>query len=428
MGAEYSCQTVESEEETVNIIFKEMFKKEVKIGSLYDNFLKCIVYYPSRKKLKISKKLFLKFLDYVLEENRYQELYKEYFFSIISKYSEIDSIKKIGLILIEKGIGNEYPKLKSKIYTKHFKNFYLENSTDIINKQNSHSDIIFPTGNDSSFYSVLDDQNKDPNCDKFNFNLKKNHSNEIERNRIFNFQENNKYTLEYKKVYSDEIKKNTLSKISNKDDLTYLNSYFNYDFGSSTLNFNETQNPNFISFFKKKELECLDNQIKNLITDIIDNNTECLIYPLKDILSTKRLDTLVESWDKNNKKLLIFDIHRTYISLVEKLCLFPNLNFSENNMISNCQNNNNPNDSSYEFINTRNSIKSNLNGIRKRKDSLFIEKDNDDDNNKSKIKVQRELEDFIITKEKLIGNFFDLTEPQINGDFIRNWLYENSKN
>ena len=59
---------------------------------------------------------------------------------------------------------------------------------------------------------------------------------------------------------------------------------------------------------------------------------------------------------------------------------------------------------------------------------INLEENYADNSTNNKKKFQTELEEFIKTKEKLIGNFFELSETQISGDAIRNWLYENSKN
>ena len=56
MGSEYSCQTLESEEEAVNKIFKDMFKKEFQSGTMYKNFLRCLIYNPKTKQIKIILK------------------------------------------------------------------------------------------------------------------------------------------------------------------------------------------------------------------------------------------------------------------------------------------------------------------------------------------------------------------------------------
>ena len=58
MGTEYSCQTLESEEETVNKIFKDMFKKEFQSGAIYENFLKCLVFNSKNKQIKLNKNIY----------------------------------------------------------------------------------------------------------------------------------------------------------------------------------------------------------------------------------------------------------------------------------------------------------------------------------------------------------------------------------
>ena len=111
--------------------------------------------------VKLNKKLFSSFLSYVLEENPYVEIYKEYFFSIIRNYDEIESIKKIGLIIIENAIGIYHAKLRKKHYMEHFRKFYIENLIEKIEQNSSH--FSFALGNDNSFYSNFNNENKDPN-------------------------------------------------------------------------------------------------------------------------------------------------------------------------------------------------------------------------------------------------------------------------
>ena len=123
MGSEYSCQTLESEEETVNKIFKDMFKKEFQSGAIYENFLKCIIFNPQTKQIKLSNKLLISLLEYVIEENRYKKVYINYITNFIPGKSEIDSIRKIGLILIDLSINKDLK--RKKFYLDHFKRFYL---------------------------------------------------------------------------------------------------------------------------------------------------------------------------------------------------------------------------------------------------------------------------------------------------------------
>jgi hypothetical protein len=123
MGSEYSCQTLESEEEAVNKIFKEMFKKEFQSGAIYKNFLKCLIYNSKNKQIKLSKKLLTSLLEFVIEENQYKDIYINYIVNFINEKSDIDSIRKIGLLLID--LTNKDLNRK-KIYFKHFKLFYLD--------------------------------------------------------------------------------------------------------------------------------------------------------------------------------------------------------------------------------------------------------------------------------------------------------------
>ena len=41
--------------------------------------------------------------------------------------------------------------------------------------------------------------------------------------------------------------------------------------------------------------------------------------------------------------------------------------------------------------------------------------------------IKLEIIEFKKIENKIIKNFFDLSETQISGDAIRDWLYENSK-
>ena len=124
MGTEYSCQTLESEEETVNKIFKDMFKKEFQSGAIYENFLKCLVFNSQNKQIKLNKKLLISLLEYVVEDNRYKEIYIIYLTNLTPGISEIDSIRKIGWILIDLSISKDL--MKKKFYLDHFNRFYLE--------------------------------------------------------------------------------------------------------------------------------------------------------------------------------------------------------------------------------------------------------------------------------------------------------------
>ena len=137
MGTEYSCQTLESEEETVNKIFKDMFKKEFQSGAIYENFLKCIIFNPQTKQIKLSNKLLISLLEYVIEENRYKKVYINYITNFIPGKSEIDSIRKIGLILIDLSINKDLK--RKKFYLDHFKRFYL----DIHKSEDKDKGIIF---------------------------------------------------------------------------------------------------------------------------------------------------------------------------------------------------------------------------------------------------------------------------------------------
>ncbi len=138
MGTEYSCQTLESEEETVNKIFRNIFRKEFKSGSIYKYFLKCLIYNPNTKKVKISEKLLNSFLEYAIEENQYKEIYRNFIINLSQGKSQIDAIRKIGLFFID--LNTNKDSLRKKIYFNHFKLFYLAvNENDQINIKDSKS-------------------------------------------------------------------------------------------------------------------------------------------------------------------------------------------------------------------------------------------------------------------------------------------------
>ena len=65
-------------------------------------------------------------------------------------------------------------------------------------------------------------------------------------------------------------------------------------------------------------MEKLDKQLKQVISDIIEINTDSLNSVIGEILSKSRGDLLMKSWGKNNKKLLKFEIHRNFTSLFDK--------------------------------------------------------------------------------------------------------------
>ena len=327
MGIDYSCQSVESEEETVNRIFKDMFKKQIQPEKIYENFLKCIYFDNKTKINRINRELFQTFLFNVLEDNRYYHLYKDYFNSIINKYSDIQSIRKIGLIIIDVGLEKNLNFNKKDIYVEHFTKFYLDQ------KEINIEEII----------------------EKGNFKF----------------------------LYNENI--------------------------SGNLQDNYDNNRNFINFFKKKELENLENAIKQCITDTIENNTNNLTHAMNNILTYDRLELLTKSWEINNKKLILFEILRNYTSLVEKFCLFP-----------------------YGVGTTKDSIdmkkakSSDLRHLIKGLDTYNKFQQINDEN--VKIKLRMEIDDFCVTKEKLLESFFELSATQMNGDAIRNWLFENARN
>lgn len=409
MGAEYSCQTAESEEETVNKIFEDMFKKDLQTGIIYENFIKCIIYYPNQKKIRISKKLFSKFLDCILEENRYVDLYKDFFIHIIDENSEIESIRKIGLILIGNGFSKESFEFIKQCQYDHFINFYLGNSNENLKEGENNMHIELSAKNEISSSTRCNTASDEVN--RTAISLKKNKSDEIENRKLFAFDGINKGNV--------ELKNNNLNDYFTKKDKAKINIYdLNYlDLKSYELDFDN----NILSFYKKKEFEYLEHKIINFISDLIEINSTCLVYFLRHILSVDRLKTLTKSWGNNIKKLLLFNIHRNYTTLVENFCLHPNYNslfsFKENDFSNHHLN---------YLITPKNKSSKNIkvDTINKK---ITLDKSNLDYDINNKKTIQRELERFIENKEKLIVNFFKLIETQITGDAIRNWLYENSR-
>jgi len=139
MGIEYSCQTLESEEETINKIFRDMFKKDYQSGIIYKNFLKCLIFNTESKQKKLNIKLFFSLMEIVIEENQYREIYLKYFSNIIIENSEIDRIRKIGLILIDLSLHKEVT--KKEFYQEHFFKFYID--IEDKNDNNKKGKIIF---------------------------------------------------------------------------------------------------------------------------------------------------------------------------------------------------------------------------------------------------------------------------------------------
>lgn len=124
MGVDYSCQTLESEEETVNKIFKDMFKREFQSGAIYENYLKCIIFNPQTKNFLLSKTLLISLLEYVLQDNQYKEFNMNYILNLINVKNEIEGIRKIGLIFIDLCTSKDIS--RKKYYFYHFKKFYLD--------------------------------------------------------------------------------------------------------------------------------------------------------------------------------------------------------------------------------------------------------------------------------------------------------------
>lgn len=415
MGSEYSCQTVESEEEIINNVFRDMFKKEIEIRMIYENFLKCITKNSDYKSIKINKQLFTNFLAYALNENPYVQIYNDYFYKIVDNCTGLESIRKIGLIIIQNANNNNQDNLKKEIYINHFDQFYLENQNNKLKKES----IQLYLGSENTSDLNLNDENINNN--KQNVSKKLN-SEDLNSKGRTNSLEIKKYIPDFEIANSNRDIKYTLH---NKTNSAVINSCYNYDFNNSNFKFNMKQNPNFISFLKKKELEDLNDKILSLISDVIEINTDCLSYAMKKIFSENSIENLHKSWNKNSKKLLLYEIHRNYTSLVEKICLFPTFN-TDDTIIGQFQQNIN----TYQFIynnwtrrnnSSKNVFLKNVNHENEKNNILDEEKIN-------KKTFKKKLGEFFIVKEKLVTNFFELTEAQLSGNYLRNWLYENAKN
>lgn len=196
----------------------------------------------------------------------------------------------------------------------------------------------------------------------------------------------------------------------------------NFEEFEKNFDFNNAGQTNFVNFYKKKEMEKLDMQIKQIISDIIEINTDSLNSIINEILSDSRRDILRKSWGTNNKKLLLFEIHRNYTSLVDKIYIF-NMKSVDNTHPHTTRNTfaykKKP---SIDFNNSQNRIliedQKNINNRNNMK-----KKEGDD----YRKKIKEEILEFKKITNKIIDNFFDLSGTQISGDSIRDWLYENSK-
>lgn len=172
----------------------------------------------------------------------------------------------------------------------------------------------------------------------------------------------------------------------------------------------------FLSNYKKKEIEKLDKQIKQIISDIIEVNTDNIDIVIREILNKKRTSLLKKSWGNNNKKLLLYEIHRNYSSLIDKIYLF-----NQNDSLS--FNENIPGRNTISLPNVHRLTKFNSANIVKKEKLEYFNVNGEEKNNK----IKNDLFDFKKMEFKIIRNFFELSETQISGDSIRDWLYENSK-
>lgn len=184
-------------------------------------------------------------------------------------------------------------------------------------------------------------------------------------------------------------------------------------FNNSNFKFNLNQN-NFQNFYKKQEMENLEVNVNRIISDIIEINTDCIYSIIEDILSVSRGEILRKSWGKNNKKLLLYEINNNYKSIVDKIYVFPSKNSSDN--ISNLALNS-----------ERRSCLSLKSNKFESEPNILLEKFDFIEEEEKMRKFKDEFLSFKKMKEKVVKNFFKLSESQITGSAVRDWLYENSK-
>jgi len=261
--------------------------------------------------------------------------------------------------------------------------------------------------------------NSDSEKNTNNTNNENNYSYEIQRSfsdESFNFnnqkeEENIKHN--FRRISSDPKSNFNLNPNKEKEE------DFSFEEFEKNLEYNDSNigEENFLNFYKKKEMEKLDMQIKQIISDIIEINTDCLNSIINEIFSTKRGDFLKTSWRENNKKLLSFEINKNYTSLIDKIYLFMPKSRSENSFHPQSKSTRN----TFSFSKNNNEIE--FNNLNSEMD-LDVKEDKEDYNKK---KIKEEIIEFKKIENKIIKNFFDLSETQISGDAIRDWLYENSK-
>jgi hypothetical protein len=116
MGNTFSCQKVESEEETIDRLFSTMNLNDIDTESAYEEFVKSI----TNKKLDLS--LFESYLNRIIGDNTYSKVQYKYFNSMSQKHNNSENIKKLGLAIIMLSKGTNETKITCLF--NHFNNFY----------------------------------------------------------------------------------------------------------------------------------------------------------------------------------------------------------------------------------------------------------------------------------------------------------------
>jgi hypothetical protein len=151
-----------------------------------------------------------------------------------------------------------------------------------------------------------------------------------------------------------------------------------------------------------------DNSIKEFVMDIIDANTDNCIVSFKSNLSVDLVKNMCDVYQHKRKRKLEDLILGNYDGVKMK---YFNIKTNE---IDLCQGdelklNNSLIDDDDNNINNNSNINDNDVGIKNEKamnDDLFIN------------------EDCSVKSDKMLKEFFELSYSQLNGEFIRSWLYD----
>ena len=151
-----------------------------------------------------------------------------------------------------------------------------------------------------------------------------------------------------------------------------------------------------------------DNSIKEFVMDIIDANTDNCIVSFKSNLSVDLVKNMCDVYQHKRKRKLEDLILGNYDGVKMK---YFNIKTNE---IDLCQGdelklNNSLIDDDDNNINNNSNINDNDVGIKSEKamnDDLFIN------------------EDCSVKSDKMLKEFFELSYSQLNGEFIRSWLYD----